>query len=165
MRVDPRTAERLLAVTRQVGVALDRLLAYLEAADQLLRSGSGRIGPALVGGIDSASDALHAADRERAGVAAKVALTHGAEAATLADLADDDTPWGGDARSLRVRLDRKLTEIDHVTARLRQHSGRRLAVAGSRSEVTHARTLVRDALHQSLDELVPDELRSWLAAN
>lgn len=156
----------LLGALEGVAEAVEHLLAYLRTTERLLLVQAGRIGPTLLGGIESAAERLR--DRDRLRAAAVVTLLTGDAGPSPAPRpsagAVAEAPWDRAVEQRVHHLEELVAEIDRTATSLKRLSRRPGAVTGGAREVESAHALLSDALVQGLEELVPSGLRSFLAA-
>lgn len=143
----PDREDRLPGALDALARSLEELLVYVRAADGLLRSRAGRVGPTLLGAIESAADAVHEDDRRRVAALGREPTRGEAELG----------PRLGHLRDL-------LAEVDRAAIRLRRSNRMPVALASLSFDVEGTRKLLTDALDQRLDQLVPADLRSFLVA-
>lgn len=138
--------DRLLAAIGALARSLEDLLVHLRTTDGLLRSRAGRLGPTLLGAIESAADAVHGHDHRRVAAMRLPAAGRGRE-------------LEGEVAHLRELV----SEVDRAALRLRRSNRLPASVASPNADAAGVRSLLGDALEQRLDDLVPAELRVFLA--
>lgn len=166
MRDRTRTARDLVAALQDLSDACDQLLDHLRVTDRLLRVHHGRIGPSLLGLVESAATRLGAADRARADAVADYATVRGrfdGRVPTIAELAAGDEPWIGPVVEHASGLHAQVASIDLLRASLRQAVAMPSLADAADPDTRPARRLLRDAFAQTLDELVPPSLRHFLS--